>query len=186
MPAARWNRRLENRRDNAMQPETLSSSGLIAHLGEARRELVASFQGLDTPALNRADDDGRRSIAQIICHLQASEMETAALVRDALAQNSPAVPERDLATIARDVCAMGASLAPLGTALAESELIQRLEESRFKYLQSLFNETHVQTLAGKSLDHPRFGPISLSNLLDTIWLHERQHSREIAVLRSTL
>ena len=68
----------------------------------------------------------------------------------------------------------------------KDELVNLLEESRFRYLQDVFNETHERTLAEKSMDHPHFGLISLKNLVDFIWLHEQRHIEQINEIKKEI
>lgn len=63
-------------------------------------------------------------------------------------------------------------------------LVRLLEESRFRHLQRVFNETHERVLAAKSMQHPRFGRISLKNLADLIWLHDAHQVDHIARIRA--
>lgn len=159
---------------------------LITNLGKTRLALISSFDTLSDGQLNQPGGEGARSIAQIIVHLHASEIETARSVLVALPHSSGKVAERDLAVLAELVRAHDTAIAPLAHALTKAELIGLLEESRFKYLQDVFNETHAQTLAEKSMQHAVYGEISLKNLIDTIWLHEQEHTRQITQIKAAL
>lgn len=159
---------------------------LIENLGRARNALLDSLDALTGSQLNATPPDGGSSIGQLAHHLQASERATAALVLDALQARSERVEEKDssfLAACLQQGCSHGhIASGPFSRA----ELIRLLEESRFRDLQSVFNETHERVLAERSLEHAPFGRISLKNLLDTIWIHDDLHGKQIAVIRQSL
>ncbi len=159
---------------------------LITNLGKARQALMASFNTLTDEQLNRPSGAHACSIAQIIFHLYTSEIETAKGVLEALPRSRATVAEQEPASLADRLQQNDTAIAPLTQALSKAELIRLLEESRFRYLQDVFNETHAQTLAEKSVHHPIFGEISLKNLVDTVWLREQQHTRQILKIKETL
>lgn len=159
---------------------------LITNLGKTRLALIGSFDTLSDEQLNQPGGEAACSIAQIIVHLHTSEIETARSVLVALPHSAGKVAERELVTLAKLVREYDTVIAPLDHALTKAELIGRLEESRFKYLQDVFNETHAQTLAEKSMQHAAYGEISLKNLIDTIWLHEQEHTRQIVQIKAAL
>lgn len=159
---------------------------LITNLGKTRQVLMGSFNTLTDEQLNRPSGALACSIAQIIFHLHTSEIETAKGVLEALPRSRATVAEQDPALLADRLQQNDTAMAPLTQTLSKAELIGLLEESRFKYLQDVFNETHAQTLAEKSVNHPIFGEISLKNLVDTVWLREQQHTRQILKIKETL
>lgn len=159
---------------------------LIENLGTTREKLLDSLEGLTEEQLNAKPRTGGPSIGQIVHHLYASERETAALVLDALQSRSGRVEEKDaslLATGLQQGCGEEQATAERFT---KAQLIRLLEESRFRDLQSVFNETHECVLAERSLEHPAFGRVSLKNLLDTIWIHDQLHGKQIAAIRQSL
>lgn len=159
---------------------------LIRNLGKTRRTLLDSLEGLTEDQLNAKPRTGGLSIGQIVHHLYVSERDTATLILNALQSRSERVEEKDpslLATCLQQGC--GEDMATTGR-FSKAELIRLLEESRFRDLQSVFNETHEDVLAEKSLNHPSFGKVSLKNLVDTIWLHDELHSKQIAVIKQSL
>jgi hypothetical protein len=79
-----------------------------------------------------------------------------------------------------------ATCEPPSEFFSKSDVIKLLEESRFLYLQAVFNETHETILGEKSVDHPDFGFISLKNLVDSIWLHEQRHIKQIEEIKQEL
>ncbi len=160
---------------------------LITHLGQVRQQLLASLRPLTDDQLNaRAREGDAPSIAAIVQHLCHSEAEVAADVLAALATPRGPVAERDPATLAAGVGAHHCTIPPLRQPLIKANLVGALEQSRFGSLQQIFNETHVSELAEKSVDHPVYGPISLKNLIDTIWLHEQWHLGQIEALKPKL
>lgn len=159
---------------------------LIENLGRARKALLDSLDGLTDEQLNATPPDGGPSIAQLAHHLQASERATAALVLDALQARSERVEEKDPSVLAACL-QQGCGDDPMaGGPYSKAELIRLLEASRFRDLQSVFNETHERVLAERSLEHPAFGRISLKNLFDTIWIHDELHGKQIAAIKQSL
>lgn len=159
---------------------------LIENLGRARKALLDSLDGLTEDQLYATPAAGGPSIGQLAHHLQASERATAALVLDALQSRSERAEEKDpsfLAACLQQGC--NHDHAASGR-FAAAELIRLLEESRFRDLQSVFNETHERVLAERSLAHPPFGRVSLKNLLDTIWIHDELHGKQIAAIKQSL
>ncbi|TAL72607.1 MAG: DinB family protein [Rhodanobacter sp.] len=159
---------------------------LIENLGRARKALLDSLDGLTDEQLNARPPDGGPSIAQLAHHLQASERATAALVLDALQSRSERVEEQDPSLLAAGLQQSCGHDQPASGTFSKAELIRLLEESRFRDLQALFNETHERVLAERSLEHPPFGRISLKNLLDTIWIHDDLHGKQIAAIKQSL
>lgn len=159
---------------------------LIENLGRARNALLDSLDALTDDQLNATPPAGGPSIGQLAHHLQASERAMAACVLDALQSRSERVEEKDpsfLAACLQQGCSHDhAASGPFSRA----ELIRSLEESRFRDLQSVFNETHERVLAERSLEHPPFGRVSLKNLLDTIWIHDELHGKQIAAIKQSL
>ncbi|TAM75071.1 DinB family protein [bacterium] len=159
---------------------------LIANLGRTRRKLLASLDGLSDEHLNKSPSNGRWSIGQIVCHVCNTEKGIVETVLDALPSTSGKVEERDVSLLIERYESNEAKTAPQAGFLTKAELIRLLEESRFKYLQSVFNKTHESSLAEKSMDHLLFGKISLKNLIDFIWLHEQYHIDHIEETKKSL
>lgn len=159
---------------------------LITNLGTYRTKLIESFRDLTDEELNKKPNADSWSIAQVLYHLYTSEKETSELIFDALQKKSAKVEERDMSFIADRSKKVKAAQNPPEQFFTKKELLQLLEDSRFQYLQNVFNETHVQTLAEKSMDHPHFGVISLKNVVDTIWLHEKRHTEQIHEIKRAM
>ncbi|AGG89614.1 DinB family protein [Rhodanobacter denitrificans] len=159
---------------------------LIENLGTTREKLLASLEGLTEEQLNAKPHTGGPSIGQIVHHLYASERETAAMVLDALQSRSGKVEEKDASLLAAGLQQGCDEEQATAERFTKAQLIRLLEESRFRDLQSVFNETHECVLAERSLEHPAFGRVSLKNLLDTIWIHDELHGKQIAAIRQSL
>lgn len=159
---------------------------LIENLGRARKALLDSLDGLTEDQLYATPATGGPSIGQLAHHLQASERATAALVLDALQSRSEPVEEKDPSFLA--ACLQQGCNHDHATSgrFSAAELIRLLEESRFRDLQSVFNETHERVLAERSLERPPYGRVSLKNLLDTIWIHDELHGKQIAAIKQSL
>lgn len=159
---------------------------LIEKLGKTRRMLLDSLEGLTEDQLNAKPRSGGLSIGQIVHHLYVNERDTATLILNALQPRSEKVEEKDaslLAACLQKDCGED----PVTTdRFPKAELIRLLEESRFRDLQSVFNETHESVLAERSLEHSSFGKVSLKNLLDTVWIHDELHSKQIAIIKQSL
>ena len=156
---------------------------LIENLGRARNALLDSLDALTDDQLNATPPDGGPSIGQLAHHLQASERAMAACVLDALQSRSERVEEMEpsfLAACLQQGCSHGHVAS---RPFSRAELIRLLETSRFRDLQAVFNETHERVLAERSLEHAPFGRVSLKNLLDTIWIHDDLHGKQIAAIR---
>lgn len=159
---------------------------LISQLGKTRRDLLASLEPLSDAALNRVLPGQRQSIAQVIHHLSAVESETARTILQAIPQRSDKVPEHNEAYIVEHMANFVPASVPPDGFFTKAALIRLLEESRFRDLQQVFNETHEQVLTEKSMQHPAFGAISLKNLVDFIWIHEARHTRQIEMLKNMM
>jgi hypothetical protein len=159
---------------------------LISNLGKNRTKLLDSFKNLTDEQLNQKPNADRWSIAQVIYHLYTFEKNTSEMILDALQAKSNKVEERDKSYLADRSNKVQSPNNPPIDFFTKKELVQLLEKSRFHYLQTVFNETHERILAEKSMDHPWFGLISLKNLVDTIWLHEKRHTEQIAEIKEEL
>lgn len=159
---------------------------LIEHLGETRRKLLASFERLSDPQLNTRGGSDACSVAEVVHHLYRSEMKTAMIALDGLSLHANGAGERDLSVLEEEVRRNPVRPARLDNTFTKDELTGLLDASRFEYLQHVFNETHVEALAKKSLEHPVYGTISLKNLIDTIWLNERHHLEKIEEIKASL
>jgi len=159
---------------------------LIEKLGKTRGMLLDSLEGLTEDQLNAKPRTGGLSIGQIVHHLYVSERDTAILILNALSSRSERVEDKApslLAACLQEDC--GEERAAAGR-FSKGELIRWLEESRFRDLQSVFNETHEDVLAERSLEHPLFGLISLKNMVDTIWIQDEFHYKQIAAIKQSL
>lgn len=152
---------------------------LISNLGKTRTKLLNSFRDLTDDQLNKKAGEDTWSIAQVLHHLYTSEKETAALIMDSLETKSEKVGDKDLSFLTDRSKKAKATIEPPSEFYTKKELVQLLEESRFQHLQYVFNETHERILAEKSMEHPAFGVLSLKNLVDFIWLHEKRHTDQI-------
>lgn len=158
---------------------------LITRLGNTRRELLRAIEPLTNSDLWRASASGGRSIGQILLHLAETERSVAEEILGAVSRKSERAPEYDLAEMRAVIPSLEtetethANNEPVASTMTKHDLIHALEESRFRYLQRVFNETHEATLTQKSVTHPPFGLVSLKSLVDFIWLHEQYHTEQI-------
>lgn len=157
---------------------------LITHLGKARLGLLASFEAWTDEQLNQCQDARGWSAAQILHHIAAVEQGLAADILDALESRGGKVPELDPDALAPAIGQFDRDEPPQINFLTRPALIQQLEESRFRHLQRVFNETHERELAEKSAPHPLYGRISLKNLVDLVWLHDRHGIQHIEGIRA--
>jgi uncharacterized damage-inducible protein DinB len=159
---------------------------LISNLGKCRTKLLDSFKNLTDEQLNQKPNADRWSIAQVIYHLYTYEKNTSEMILNALQAKSGKVEQRDMSFIADRSKKVQTTNEPPTDFFTKKELVQLLEQSRFHYLQTVFNETHERTLAEKSMEHPWLGQISLKNVIDTIWLHEKRHTEQINEIKQEL
>jgi len=159
---------------------------LIEKLGKTRGMLLDSLEGLTEDQLNAKPRTGRLSIGQIVHHLYVSERDTATLILNALSSRGEKVEEKDPSLLAACLQKDCGEEKATANRFSRGELIRLLEESRFRDLQSVFNETHEDVLTERSLEHPSFGPVSLKNLVDTIWIHEEFHCKQITATKRSL
>lgn len=153
---------------------------LITRLGKARLGLLASFQALDDAQLNAAPDAHQPSPAQRIRQAAAFEQAVAGDILAALGARSDPVPDQAPAALAAALETYLAGLDwPAPEPATRDDLVKQLEATRFRDLQHVFNETHERVLAERSVQHPRFGRISLKNLVDLVWLNDEHQARRI-------
>lgn len=155
---------------------------LIVNLGATRRRLLDALTRIPEQPFDSGAGLESREVAHIIGHISEVEKRLVATVIDALSAESPAVADRDLSGLVERFEASVADVVPATAVSTRSGLLHLLEESRFKYLQYVFNKTHEEALAQKSIEHPLLGRVSLKNLIDMIWLHERHHVEQIEAL----
>ncbi|MEB2312083.1 MAG: DinB family protein [Sorangiineae bacterium] len=153
---------------------------LITDLGNTRRRLLATLAQIPDDRLDHAPQPGGWTPSQIIRHLYATELATARAIQDALEAKSEPVADLDPSVLRARITAMKPADPPSAEPLPRAELIRLLEESRFRYLQAVFNKTHESTLATKSTVFPELGRVSLKNLVDFIWLHESLNVERLA------
>ena len=159
---------------------------LIKNLGQTRTMLLASFKDLTDEKINKKPSKDKWSISQVLYHLYMVEKDTAVLILNSLNMQSIKVEERDLSYLSDRSKKVKATVEPPVNFFTKKELIALLEEARFQYLQAIFNETHEKILAKKSVEHPAFGLISLKNIVDFIWMHERRHLEQIEEIKEEL
>lgn len=159
---------------------------LIRKLGQTRTALLESFSYQTDDQLNQKVKEGQWSIAQVVHHLSTIEKETAQLVLQSLKMDSKKVENRDLQFLLDRSKKAKSPVEPPNQYYKRCELIQLLEESRFRYLQAIFNETHEKSLENKSIYHPGLGEISVKNAIDFIWLHELRHIEQISEISQQL
>lgn len=155
---------------------------LIVNLGATRRNLLAALAMIPDEQFNSNAAPGTRNVGRIVGHIAEVEKQLVSTVVDALAGTSPPVADCDLADLVEPYEASVVDVVPASVVSTRWEALRMLEESRFKYLQYVFNKTHEEVLARKSIEHPLLGRVSLANLLDMIWLHERHHAEQIEAL----
>ncbi|MFB6467795.1 DinB family protein [Cytobacillus sp. Hz8] len=159
---------------------------LVKNLGETRMKLLESIKNLTDEQLNQKPSMDMWSISQLLYHLYFAEKETAEIILNSLKTESKKVEEMDLSFLTDRSKKAKADVEPPEKFYKKQEITQLLEESRFQYIQAIFNETHEEKLVDKSIEHPTFGVISLKNLLDTIWLHEERHLQQINEIKYQL
>jgi hypothetical protein len=155
---------------------------LIKNLGQTRMQLLESFNHLTDEQLNQKTSFDKKSISQILFHLYMTEKETAVFIL-----NSLNTVRKNMAGITtanpseHDEGEEGKELF-----ISRFELVQLLNESRFKYVQAIFNEIHGNQLSERFIEHPMFGPISLEKLLETIWMNEQRSIIQINEIKQEL
>jgi hypothetical protein len=159
---------------------------LIKNLGQTRTMLLENFKDLSDEQINKKPSNEKWSIAQVLHHLYTVERDTSILIFNSLTMKSVKAEERDLSFLSDRSRKVKATVEPPADFLTKNECITYLEDARFQYLQAIFNETHEKTLAEKSMDHPVFGLISLKNMVDFIWMHEKRHCEQITEIKQEL
>ncbi|MDF2790047.1 MAG: hypothetical protein K0S80_3145 [Neobacillus sp.] len=159
---------------------------LITNLGQTRTRLLDSIESLSDEQMNQKQSSDKWSVAQVLYHLYVTEKDTAILILNSLKSASKKVDDRVLSFLSDRSNKVKATCEPPSEFFSKSDVIKLLEESRFLYLQAVFNETHETILGEKSVDHPDFGFISLKNLVDSIWLHEQRHIKQIEEIKQEL
>lgn len=152
---------------------------LITRLGTNRTQLLIALAALTDEQINRPGDGERWNVAQIVGHIATYETRIANDILAALGGPGTAAPERSVDTLRADLVKLHREPPPAAEYTTRAALVRALEESRFRHLQRVFNETHEQELARRSIDHAHLGPITLKNLVDLIWLHDEYHLPEI-------
>ncbi|TAN07602.1 MAG: DinB family protein [Rhodanobacteraceae bacterium] len=156
-------------------------STLISNLGKTRLELLARLEQMPQTRLDEPLPNHTWSVSDVVRHLHGAEKELVATVLDSLSNTRDPVPERDLSHAISDYEAAHPCQTAAPAATTRAELVALLGESRFAHLQHLFNKVHEEDLLAKSVEHPVFGPVSLKNLIDFIWIHEAYHLAQIPV-----
>ena len=122
----------------------------------------------------------------MLYHLYTTEKSTAELILNSLEMESEKVDERDLSFLTDRSKRVEATIQLSANFITKIEGMELLEESRFQYLQTVFNETHEEIPVEKSMNHPAFGFISLKNVVDFIWMHEKRHIDQIEEIKREL
>ncbi|AOZ94392.1 hypothetical protein PNBC_03985 [Paenibacillus crassostreae] len=159
---------------------------LVKNLGQTRLMLLDSIKELTDKQLNQKQSSEKWSISQVLFHLYTTEKEIALLIFNSLNSGSKKIAERDLSILVENSVKNMTTNEPPEEYITKNELIGLLEESRFQYVQAIFNEVHAHVLLEKSVEHPEFGWISSQDLLEFIWHHEKGYIKQIEEIKQGL
>lgn len=161
---------------------------IIKNLEQTRTNLINSFKNLTDEQFNKKPSADRWSVAQVVQHLYTTEVSMADLILVAIETKSKSEPveDKDFSFVTDRTKKVKAPKEPPSDFFTKKEMIALLEKSRSEHLQAVFNKTHVNLLAEKSLDHPAFGKTNLKNLIEFIYLHEQRHIEQIEEIKNEL
>ncbi|MTD29884.1 DinB family protein [Planomicrobium sp. YIM 101495] len=150
-----------------------------------RYDVLKAVEGLDDERLNTKPDDGSWSAMQVLDHMQKMEWVIATNVEKELEKekNIKAVKKPIQVTISRAVKVEAPKfVVPTGEFVSLEEMKEKLNLSHNK-LYEVYDTAPKHLLEEKSLPHPVFSRLPLSQWFPFVGLHEKRH---LAQLRETL
>ncbi|WP_047986417.1 DinB family protein [Ornithinibacillus californiensis] len=156
---------------------------------ETRVELFKLIEGLSDEELNATPSEERWSIGQICHHLTLVELATIKAVKWGLQE------DKDTKTAPKDMSYMlnrskkfpaPKVVVPGGGPFEVQEVMDMLSKSREKLIETINSiKDPSSLLEEKSVVHPAFGLLPLSQWIETIPLHEQRHMEQIKEIIST-
>lgn len=160
----------------------------MEHIIKAREQIWDSVNELSDDQLNVVFEDGKWSIAQVLEHLYLIEKLAVGGIERTLANgeiNSVKLRKIHLAADRSIKVEAPEKLVPTAEFQTLEQLKKKLESSR----ESLFNcidGVTEEILDGKSMPHPVYGALSLSQWISFIGYHELRHLGQIEEIKALL
>lgn len=151
-------------------------------LKETRDDLLGVINGLSKEQLNKQKDSNSWSIGQVCQHLiKTEELYVVAIKRglksqeDSLLENKPLefLLDRSKRLIAPDIAK------PTDEILEYQEIVARLSNSREKLYEILNSVEDPSVLSRRHFTHPVFKEMLLIEWVQSVYLHEQRHIKQI-------
>ncbi|HWK23429.1 MAG TPA: DinB family protein [Ureibacillus sp.] len=158
------------------------------NLLKAREEILTSVQGLTDDQLNETVMEGSWSVAQVLEHLYLMEENVVRQIQFALQQEKFKAPEAFLVHLVADRTKKVSApefLTPSNEFLTLENLKGKLGSSR-RALEKIIEETNEEELNQKTLEHRRFGVLTLKQWIELVGYHEQRHLGQIEELKEKL
>jgi hypothetical protein len=149
---------------------------------ETREEIYKLIGGLSDKELNATPSEERWSIGQICHHLTLVELATIKAVKWGLKE------DKDTKTDPKDMSYMlnrskkfsaPKVVVPGGGPFEVQEIKEMLSNSRKKLIETISSIEDTSLLEEKSVMHPAFGLLPLSQWIEAVPLHEQRHIEQI-------
>lgn len=146
-----------------------------------RKRIFESVEGLSDEQLNTKPAQDKWSAMQILDHLHKMETVIARNISKELKEGNSkkAVKKPIQLTVSRTLKVDAPSFSvPTDEFVPLEEMKAKLAASR-KQLNDLYDQASPEALAEKSLPHPVFGKVPLTQWFPFIGLHEKRHHKQL-------
>lgn len=146
-----------------------------------RNRIFESVEGLSDEQLNKKPAQEKWSAMQILDHLYKMETVIARNISKELQQGSSkkAVKKPIQLSVSRVIKVEAPSYTvPTDDFVTLDEMKEKLASSR-KHLNDLYDNSSQEALAEKSMPHPVFGKVPLTQWFPFVGLHEKRHFKQL-------
>ncbi|PSL41079.1 DinB family protein [Planomicrobium soli] len=146
-----------------------------------RQAVLDAVEGKPDELLNRKPSEDAWSPIQILDHLQLMETMIAKNISKQLAsEKNEKVLKKPIALTVSRLIKVDAPrhVIPTEEFVALEEMKKRLTASR-TFLYSVYDGASKETLEQKSMPHPVFGKVPLSQWFPFVGLHEKRHLKQL-------
>lgn len=160
---------------------------IYQHLNDTRGELLAVIDGLNQEQLNKQIDTDSWSIGQVCQHLiKTEELYAAAIKRGLKSQENSLPAKRSLAFLLdRSQKLVAPDIAkPTAETVEYQEIVAGLNHSRTKLFDLLNSVEDPSVLSRRHFTHPVFKDMLLIEWVQSLYLHEQRHIKQINEIKA--
>lgn len=152
-----------------------------------RNELFNEIASLSDQQLNLKYSEEKWSVAQVIRHIIFADETIFAALKKAVQEDSERVPEKNLNFVLdRNKKVKSPFPEPTIEFISKEDLMKMASQERMPFLDFINEMIGQGDIEGKSMIHPVFGAISIKQMMEFVYLHEKRHIAQIKAMKENI